>query len=126
MKKCFLCLLAVLTVVCSMPIAALAETSDAIDYEYAVSAECVMLLRYLGNAEHVVIPAEIDGLPVTEIFGFAFANNPTVKSIGFPDTVKIIHEWTFLNCSSLTEITLPKSLEYVGTEIFKVVTIYGR
>lgn len=74
--------------------------------------------RYTGNAEYVVIPAEIDGKPVTGIHSYLFADTSAVKSIEIPDTVRVIRSRAFWGCSLLTEITIPRSVEELCDRVF--------
>lgn len=89
----------------------------------------------------VVVPAEIDGLPVKTAAEHAFAGNQNVTSIKLPDTlttlgkgafwgdtaltsvnipegVTQIKDETFLNCMSLQRISLPESLKSIGVRAF--------
>lgn len=73
-----------------------------------------ILVRYKGSAEKVVIP---DGL--AGIKAYAFANNKTLKSVVFPDSVQRIANGTFSGCAALTQVELSKNLTLVGIEAFK-------
>ncbi len=119
MKKYLSVLLAVLTVVCLMPSAVFAALPEGNDFKYYPLEDGVIVERYTGNAEHVVIPAEIDGKPVTGLQSYLFADTPAVKSIEIPDTVRVIHSRAFWGCSLLTEITIPRSVEEVLSDIFE-------
>ena len=55
----------------------------------------VVLKNAAGHASTLVVPAEIDGLPVTEIGRYAFEN-----------------------CTSLTSITLPEGITKIGDDVF--------
>ncbi len=68
----------------------------------------------------VVIPAEHDGLPVTEIGWKAFYDCETLRSVTIPDSVTRIGDWAFSNCSSLTNITIPSSVTSIGDFAFHV------
>ena len=66
----------------------------------------------------VVIPAEIDGTPVTEIGENAFSafhNSTTgnIKTVVIPEGVKRIAYYAFNSCDNLTSVTLPDSLESI-------------
>ena len=65
----------------------------------------VKITKYCGNDTSFVIPAEIDGKPVT--------------SITIPDSVKYIEMGAFASCTSLTDIVLPASLITIDTEAFR-------
>lgn len=91
------------------------------------------LLCYIGKEKNVEVP---DG--IKEIGASAF-EDASIESVKLPETVKIIGRYAFFNttlksidlnnvekiganafrvCKSLTEITLPKSINSIGKEAF--------
>jgi hypothetical protein len=62
----------------------------------------------------LVIPAEIEGLPVTSIGNEAFSYCYRLTSITIPDSVTSIGNSAFSKCSSLTSITIPDSVTSIG------------
>lgn len=56
------------------------------------------------------IPAEHDGLPVTEISRLAFSNYINITEIIIPESVQKIGAYAFQRCSSLKSLTIPKSV----------------
>ena len=79
----------------------------------------VKITKYCGNDTSFVIPAEIDGKPVTSIGYRAFADSTLLTSITIPDSVKYIEMGAFASCTSLTDIVLPASLITIDTEAFR-------
>ena len=95
---------------------------------------------YNGSATEVVIPAEIDGVPVVavgdDVFkdkaiasvtipkgvktigSRAFRNCDQLKEVILPETVTAIGNEAFYNCNSLVTVTMPKSLKTIGTYAF--------
>lgn len=71
--------------------------------------------RYRGNAATVVIPSEIEGVPVKSVTGFG--NNTSVEKIVVPEGVERIENSAFWGCSNLHTIELPDSLTYIGNDI---------
>ncbi|MDE7440337.1 MAG: leucine-rich repeat domain-containing protein, partial [Clostridia bacterium] len=65
---------------------------------YSVSAS------YGDKFEKIIIPELYDGLPVTRIGMMAFANDNTLTEITIPDGVTFIGEDAFARCSSLNVI----------------------
>ncbi len=63
---------------------------------------------------NVVIPATVDGLPVTEIWDRAFYKAQHMTSVKIPEGVTYIESEAFLNCPYLSEVFLPASLENVS------------
>ena len=70
------------------------------------------------SAAEIKIPTEIDGLPVTSIGDGAFANCTALTSVSLPYTVDFIGVSAFSNCKSLKTINLPDYLKCIGNEAF--------
>lgn len=66
-----------------------------------------------GAEETVRIPQKIGNTTVTEIASFAFSNNPYVRQIYLPDTVRIIRKKAFYNCPNLEYVHIPNNSELV-------------
>ncbi|MGN0317881.1 MAG: leucine-rich repeat domain-containing protein [Lachnospira sp.] len=56
----------------------------------------------------VIIPKEIDGVPVTGIEAYTFVSN-NLKSVTIPDSVTTIEDQAFWGCNSLTNITVAEN-----------------
>ena len=56
---------------------------------------------------------------ITHIGCYAFYKFVNLKTIKFPDTLKVIEEGAFENCESLETLTLNKPLESLGSFAFK-------
>ena len=115
--------------------------------EYALNDDGVSYTlgyMYLSEECEVVIPSEYNGLPVTKIAYTVFWNQHLLKSLTIPATVTSIADYAFsgcsnlervtfeegsrlkeigtcafVDCSSLKEIELPESLEYLGQYAFE-------
>lgn len=70
------------------------------------------------NVEELVIPEEINGLPVTAIDYSAFFDLSNLKSVYIPDTVKSLGSYAFQNCKNLSEIRLPEGLSEIPDYCF--------
>lgn len=66
----------------------------------------------------IVIPAEINGIPVKEIGDFAFDHCISLKSIVIPDSVTNIGGHAFSFCKSLENINIPKDVASIGDWAF--------
>lgn len=69
------------------------------------------------------IPAEIEGLQVTEIGNAAFMGCNFLTSITVPKGVVSIGESAFANCSMLCDVTLPEGLASLGKGAFESCTM---
>ena len=67
------------------------------------------LVRYTGNEEVVTVP---DGIEVLGEWAFNWCN---ARKIILPETLKEIESYCFFNCPNLSDITLPASLETIGS-----------
>ena len=78
------------------------------------------IIKDMGDCTdvNVIIPAEINGIPVTEIAPEAFKNNTNLRSIVIPGTVKIIGESAFEGCVSLQKVILQDGVEEIGEKAF--------
>lgn len=66
----------------------------------------------------IVIPDEVDGVPVIGIKEGAFEENEKLEQIVLPTTLRSIEARAFAGCTSLTAVECPDSLEYIGDEAF--------
>lgn len=79
----------------------------------------ICITAYNGfDCKSVIIPSEIDGLPVTSIGENVFQNTNISKVI-LPGSLKAILYSAFYGCSELTHIDFPDGLEYLGSRCFK-------
>ncbi len=76
------------------------------------------IVEYVGAQAHVVVPEQIDGVPVVAIGVRAFMDNLDVESIVIPDTVVVIGGGAFAGCRNLTSVTLPESITEIGARAF--------
>ncbi len=109
-------------------------------YEKLNNTEIVITSCDRNVQGELIIPDEIDGLPVTGIGDYAFewcsltsiviphsvtnignsafSGCTSLASIIIPDGVISIGEWAFYNCYSLTSITIPDSVTSIGQNAF--------
>ncbi len=85
-----------------------ARRSDPLQCEWESNQDGGMTLKkYIGNADSYDIPDTVDGLKVTCIGGWAFADCACLVSITVPDSVTDIEGRAFSGCTSLTSIAIP-------------------
>jgi len=66
----------------------------------------------------LVIPDEIEGLPVTSIKELAFFDCGSLRSIIIPEGVTSIEDSAFSFCTMLNSITIPDSVTSIGDRAF--------
>ena len=82
------------------------------------------VVSFIGDDKEVVIPSEIDGVPIRAIGDSAFQNTSVTKVI-IPEGIETIGWFAFSNCKSLRVIYIPSSVtsveygafEYCGSEL---------
>ena len=59
----------------------------------------------------IIIPAEYEGLPVVGILPEAFKGNNEITSIVIPDSVVLIYQYAFMDCTSLVSVEMGTGLK---------------
>ncbi len=95
------------------------ENKENGDFVYDLYDNQVTLKGYKGSETTLKIPSEIEGKPVTKIYGdMEKAIVPaSVTAVELPDTVVTIDYYAFYK-SSIKSITLPESLRNIYTNAF--------
>lgn len=131
MRKVWLLTLACLILLCcgcgkepaetTVPITdASAATQDAspdLGLEYEIFDGQVRILGVTRSEEEIVIPENIEGLPVTAIGEEAFYQNPC-RSVILPETLRTIESAAFYRCYYLEEIRIPAAVTEIGSGAF--------
>lgn len=76
---------------------------------------------FWGDQEDIVIPRQLNGLPVTRITqddSYPFYRNSELKTVTLPDTVTTIGTNAFANCTSLEAIFIPASVTSIERRAF--------
>lgn len=88
------------------------------DYSYSLlEGGTARIVAWRGQEAELVIPAALDGLPVTEIGAMAFYNCGLEK-VTIPDSVTSIDHRAFSRCKSLTSVILPASVAFIADGAF--------
>lgn len=118
--------------------AAWAEWTDSACFTREKSGSGMVVTGYAGQAETIVIPAELDGLPVMEIASGAFAGTDckavvlplslrriadgaftgcTLQTLTLFDTLQTVHDGAFADCASLRTLRIQAAAApvYSGT-----------
>lgn len=85
------------------------------DYTYEIVGDYAIIRQYNGKDKKVVIPSEIDGYRVKEIWKFAFSGNKIIEEVTISHTVTDIRQDAFSNCTNLKKVNFGKSVKVVGS-----------
>lgn len=86
---------------------------------YKMYSDHIEISRCNESAVKVVIPAELDGLPVTEIGSFVFKDCVNLTSVTIPKGVTSIDTQSFIGCTGLKSITIPDGVTTIGYSAFE-------
>lgn len=86
---------------------------------YGPDNKSIEIVEYMGSAETVVFPSEINGAPVKSLGGDTglFAHPDKVKKVLIPSGVENI-SGEFSGCENLSEIVLPDTLNSISEYVF--------
>lgn len=79
------------------------NTVQMVDYKYTITGDSVTITSYFGSNMSPVIPAEINGLPVSKIGYECFKGKP-ITSVYIPSTVHVIDISAFAECKKLQKV----------------------
>lgn len=84
---------------------------------YTVSDNKIEITGCTDDTQELVIPESIDGINVTSVKRYAFADNQNIKSVSLPGTLTYIDDAAFQNCTALTSFEMPDSLTQIGNKL---------
>lgn len=87
------------------------------DFEYSEQNGEAYITFCDQSLTEVEIPSEIEGLPVTVIYGGAFYQSE-VETVKLPDTIKKIEIMAFSDCDHLKNIDIPEGTEEIMAQAF--------
>lgn len=98
-----------------------AQTQTFRDFQYVVqdfdASPAVTITRYIGSAQTVAVPDEINRLPVAAISAGAFERCTGLVSVSLPAGLTVIGDAAFALCPSLTAIAVdPGNPAYAGKD----------
>ncbi|MEE0265288.1 MAG: leucine-rich repeat domain-containing protein, partial [Acutalibacteraceae bacterium] len=73
-------------------------------YSVETPENTCMIMNYFGDSADVQIPDEIDGMPVTTIWEYAFADKSNLTSLIIPKNVTYIFDYAFSNCNNIRNV----------------------
>jgi len=77
------------------------------------------ITAYFGSGGHLVVPAQIDGLPVHFIAPFAFQNQAELTSVVLPEGVRSVGDGAFAGCSLLVSVVMSDTVTNLGAFAFQ-------
>ena len=93
--------------------------SAAVNFLWASNGTEVRINAYLGNAFDVVIPEEIDGVPVTQIGTDAFKNQKNIFNLTLPSGLTTVGKASFAHTHGLNDVLeLPAAVQVIEAEAF--------
>lgn len=93
--------------------------TDIAEFEYFLNDNGEYTIsKYLGSNEIVVIPDEIEGIPVTDLSANIFSYNESLKGIRIGNNIEKINSKTFMGCGSLKYVIFGEKVKSVGELCF--------
>ena len=116
-------LLSMLIMLMPVGIGALADETEEFLYNgniyYQINEQDeVVITRSRASVTEAEIPAEIDGMAVTEIMDSAFRERTRLTTVVLPDTVRTIGDYAFHGCTRLTTVVIPDTVRIIGDYAF--------
>ena len=89
-------------------------------YIQPIDTETVAITGYKGSDDlHAVqIPAELVNRKVVTIEAYAFRNCTAITAVTFPATLETIGKFSFAGCLALENVTIPKTVTVLGEGAF--------
>ena len=100
------------------------------DFAYEKTEKGIRILRCYGVSSTVSVPGELEGLPVTELADYAFAdgmeNEPentsglpcicgdALEELDLPQTVRRLGRYVFYNCTGFRKLSFYSNIAYMG------------
>lgn len=86
---------------------------------YEILDGTAVAAAYSGRDAELVIPEQIEGVPVVWIGKKAFLSNKTLRRIVLPKSLAGIGDWAFAYCGGLERVTLPYRRLEIGQGVFR-------
>ncbi len=102
----------------NMPDGYTVSTGEVLDFGYGTESVKVSEYQHPELCGYdVVIPSQVDGVPVTQILSGVFRNKD-ITSVVIPDSVTSIYSYAFAENPDLISVELPANLEIISNYLF--------
>ena len=89
------------------------------DFEYEINNGDIEITKYNGSSANVTIPDTINGDTVTIIGDSAFRDCSNLQTVKFPNKLETVGKYAFSNCVKLKSADLPDTVETIGGNAFE-------
>ena len=93
------------------------ETTSSTEFKYTITNGMANITEIITIEENIVIPYTLDGYKVYSI-GSEVLSSRTVKSISVSSGIEKIDWFAFKNCTALTSVSLPDTINSIGYGAF--------
>ena len=91
-------------------------------FEYCIYSENIIITRCNAYSPEVVVPSEIEGIPVRYLASGSFCDNASIEEISLPSGIREINSCAFENCPKLKTINIPDTVTHIGERAFQSCT----
>lgn len=119
MKRWMSALLSLMLCLSLIPVRALAQGSGELELLYEINDGEVTVTGFRGQITgELVIPAAMEGCPVTVIGKEAFSHCEGITALVIPESVIRIEQGAFFDCYNLESLTIPNGVAFLGDSAF--------
>lgn len=91
-----------------------------VDCTYEIAEDGITITGISGQTpSEVILPEELENLPVTRIGNGAFQSNTSLKKVTLPSGILVIGEKAFSGCTRLQSISFPDGLTEISASAFE-------
>ena len=88
------------------------------DFSFSFSNNEYAITGYSGTDTEIIVPAEYMGKPVTKIGELVFSDCSFITKITLPDSINEIGDGAFGGCNNLESVVIPDSITSIGDYTF--------
>ncbi|MBO4492747.1 MAG: leucine-rich repeat protein [Ruminococcus sp.] len=118
MKRTIAAAAAILLLMPAGTVRAAEDIPEGFSLKYEIKDKKVTVTGCTGSESMLMIPSEIEGLPVTAVAENAFAGNTDIAICILPDSLETVGARAFSTCPNLCNLSLGKNVSYIGDYAF--------